>query len=149
MRARKKADLRIRIRLGYPWTMAPTINTTKLVATAIATFASMDKFIIFPAIIAAIPITPVFGFSRFVRRFEFRRAYGCQAQKKEEATKKLSAGTCCRRSSSRSVLHSSIIFAQHCGIGFLDDSGRSWKAEDEGGKSASGARRSRCDVGAM
>ena len=28
--------------------MAPTINTTKLVATAIATFVSTDKFIIFP-----------------------------------------------------------------------------------------------------
>jgi hypothetical protein len=42
--------------------MAPTINTTKLVATPIATFASMDKFIIFPAIIAAIPITPVLVF---------------------------------------------------------------------------------------
>ncbi len=31
----------------YPWAMAPTINTTKLVATAIATFVSTDKFIKF------------------------------------------------------------------------------------------------------
>ena len=30
--------------------MAPTINTTKLVATAIATFDSTDKFIILPSI---------------------------------------------------------------------------------------------------
>ena len=29
----------------YPWAIAPTINTTKLVATAIATFVSTDKFI--------------------------------------------------------------------------------------------------------
>ena len=35
-------------RVRYPWAMAPTINTTKLVATAIATFASTDKFIISP-----------------------------------------------------------------------------------------------------
>ena len=33
-------------RVRYPWVMAPTINTTKLVATAMATFASTDKFII-------------------------------------------------------------------------------------------------------
>ena len=32
-------------RVRYPWAMAPTINTTKLVATAIATFVSTDKFI--------------------------------------------------------------------------------------------------------
>jgi len=59
--------------------MAPTINTTKPVATAIATFASTDKLIIFPAIMAAIPITPVFEFF-FFNRFEFRRAYGCHAR---------------------------------------------------------------------
>jgi hypothetical protein len=34
-------------RVRYPWAMAPTINTTKPVATAIATFASTDKFMIF------------------------------------------------------------------------------------------------------
>ena len=33
--------------------MAPTINKTKLVATAMATFVSTDKFIIFPSITAA------------------------------------------------------------------------------------------------
>jgi hypothetical protein len=42
--------------LRYPWAMAPTINTTKPVATAIATFASTDKFIIFPSIMAATAI---------------------------------------------------------------------------------------------
>ena len=34
-------------RVCYPWAIAPTINTTKLVATAIATFVSTDKFIKF------------------------------------------------------------------------------------------------------
>jgi hypothetical protein len=61
--------------------MAPTINTTKPVATAIATFVSMDKFIIFPSIMAAIPSAPVLI---FLHRFEFQRAYGCPAEKKEE-----------------------------------------------------------------
>jgi hypothetical protein len=61
--------------------MAPTINTTKPVATAMATFVSMDKFIIFPSIMAAIPSPPVLI---FLHRFEFQRAYGCQARKKEE-----------------------------------------------------------------
>jgi hypothetical protein len=38
-------------RIGYPWpAMAPIIRTTKLVATAIATFASTDKFMILPSI---------------------------------------------------------------------------------------------------
>ena len=50
---------------SYPWAMAPTINTRKLVATAIATFASTDKFIIFPSIMAATPMTPVFEFFLF------------------------------------------------------------------------------------
>ena len=48
-------------RVRYPWAMAPTINTTKLVATAIATFVSTDKFIIFPSIMAATSMT-VFEF---------------------------------------------------------------------------------------
>ncbi len=52
-------------RVRYPWAMAPTINKTKPAATAIATFASTDKSIIFPAIVAAIPITPVFEFFLF------------------------------------------------------------------------------------
>ena len=47
-------------RVRYRWAMAPTINKTKLVATAIATFASTDKFIIFPSIMAATPIAPRF-----------------------------------------------------------------------------------------
>jgi len=58
--------------------MAPIINTTKLVATAIATFVSMDKFIILPS-------PPVFE-SFLFDRFEFQRAHGCQVQweKKQE-----------------------------------------------------------------
>jgi hypothetical protein len=63
--------------------MAPTINTTKLVATAIATFVSTDKFIIFPSIMAATPMTP------FFERFEFQRAHGCRKQvrrQKEESS---------------------------------------------------------------
>ena len=47
-------------RVRYPWAMAPTINTTKLVATAIATFVSTDKFIIFPSMMAATPMPPRF-----------------------------------------------------------------------------------------
>ena len=46
--------------------MAPTINTTKLVATAIATFVSTDKFIILPSIMAATSVTTVFEFFPFV-----------------------------------------------------------------------------------
>jgi hypothetical protein len=65
----------------YPWAMAPMINKTKLVATAIATFASTDKFIIFPSlpIMAAPPDDPPFLNFSFLDRFEFRRADGCQA----------------------------------------------------------------------
>jgi len=40
--------------------MAPTINTTKLVATAIATFVSTDKFIIFHLIMLATTMTSLF-----------------------------------------------------------------------------------------
>jgi hypothetical protein len=61
--------------------MPPTINTTKPVATAIATFASIDKFIIFPFNYGGDPSPP---FLIFLHRFEFQRAYGCQAEKKEE-----------------------------------------------------------------
>jgi hypothetical protein len=78
------AECRIRIadsrRVRYPWAMAPTINTTKLVATAIATFASTDRFIIFPSIMAATPMTPRFLIFPFFDRFEFQCADGCQAQ---------------------------------------------------------------------
>jgi hypothetical protein len=52
-------------RVRYPWAMAPAINTTKLVATAIATFASTDKFIIFPQLWRPLPMTPVFEFFLF------------------------------------------------------------------------------------
>jgi hypothetical protein len=48
----RMSDIRHRIsdtsHVRYPWAMTPTINRTKLVATAIATFVSTDKFIIFP-----------------------------------------------------------------------------------------------------
>jgi hypothetical protein len=86
----------------------------KPVATAIATFVSIDKFIIFPSVMAP-PVSYVssnFGMLM-------------------DATRTFNPST----------------FPQHCGIGFLDDSGGSSKPEDEGGKSASGARQSRCDVG--
>jgi hypothetical protein len=36
-----------------PWAIAPTINKTKLVATAMAAFVSTDKFKFFPSIMAA------------------------------------------------------------------------------------------------
>jgi hypothetical protein len=81
--------------------MAPTINMTRPVATAIATFVSIDKLIIFPSV---------------MRPFEFGRAYGRQAH-----------------------VHPSISLSI-VEIGFLGDSGGSSKPEDEGGKSASGAR---------
>jgi hypothetical protein len=64
-------------RVRYPWAMAPTINTTKLVATAIATFASTDKFIILPSIMAATSIAPVFDFP-FLIASNFARTDGCQ-----------------------------------------------------------------------
>jgi len=51
-------------KFAYPCAMAPTINMTKPVATAIATFVSIDKLIIFPSV---------------MRPFEFGRAYGRQA----------------------------------------------------------------------
>jgi hypothetical protein len=48
----------------------------------------------------------------------------------------------------RSIHRSTLYFPQHCGIGFLDDGGESSKPEDEGGRSISGARQGRRDVGA-
>ena len=38
--------------------MAPTINMTKPVATAIATFVSIDKFIIFPSVMTPLSHVP-------------------------------------------------------------------------------------------
>jgi hypothetical protein len=49
--------------------MAPTTNKTNLVATAMATFVSIDKLIIFA--------TPVLIFP-FLGHFEFQRGDGCQ-----------------------------------------------------------------------
>ena len=54
-----------RFRLHYPWAIAPTINTTKPVATAMATFVSIVKFIIFPLQLRRRPRRPVFDFSFF------------------------------------------------------------------------------------
>jgi hypothetical protein len=48
-----------------------------------ATFASIDKFIIFPFNYGSDPSPPFFDFP-FLDRFGFQRAYGCQAQQKEE-----------------------------------------------------------------
>jgi hypothetical protein len=42
--------------------MTPTMNMTKPVTTAIATFVSIDKFIISPSIMVATPVAPFFGF---------------------------------------------------------------------------------------
>jgi hypothetical protein len=50
---------------SYPWAMAPTINTTKPVATAMATFVSIDKFIIFPFDYGSDPIAPFLIFLSF------------------------------------------------------------------------------------
>jgi hypothetical protein len=63
--------------------MAPTINTMKLVATAIATFVSTDKFIIFPSIMVATLMTARFE-SFLFDRFEFQRADGCHLQRAEK-----------------------------------------------------------------
>jgi hypothetical protein len=60
--------------------MAPTINKTKLVATTMATFVSTDKFIIFPSITAAIPMTPFLNFPFVVGHFEFQPSDGRRTQ---------------------------------------------------------------------
>ena len=77
-----------RFRLCYPWAIAPTINRTKPVATAIATFVSTDKFIIFPFNYGGDPVS-LFLYFPFLDRFEFPRAYGCHAQRREKAPKAL------------------------------------------------------------
>jgi len=46
--------------------MAPTINRTKLVATAIATFVSTDKFITLPSIMTATSVRRRFEIFPFV-----------------------------------------------------------------------------------
>jgi len=70
---------RIRIRLRYPWAIAPTINTMKPVATAMATFASIDKFITSPLNYGGKPRRPRFLIFS-VDRFESQRANGCQTE---------------------------------------------------------------------
>jgi hypothetical protein len=58
-----------RFRLHYPWAIMPTITTRKPVATAIATFVSIVKFIIFPFNYGGDPVAPflIFPFSRSLR----------------------------------------------------------------------------------
>jgi hypothetical protein len=76
-----------RFSLRYPWAMAPTINTTKPVATAIATFVSIDKFMIFPFNYGSDPVAPFLIFFLFLHPFEVQRADGCRRQvrsKKQE-----------------------------------------------------------------
>ena len=75
----------------YPWAMAPTINRTKLVSTAIATFGSTDKFIIFPSIMAATPDDPRFLNFPLFDRFEFHLADGWAADAAMFATANLSS----------------------------------------------------------
>jgi len=58
--ARQKEEVGRRNPLRYPWAMAPTITITKPVATAIATFVSIDKFIIFPFNYGGNPRRPFF-----------------------------------------------------------------------------------------
>src|SRR5436190_17967113 len=107
MRAKEKNALRARLRrenykdgrrfcrrfrLCYPWAIAPTINMTKLVATAIATFVSTDKFIIFPFnhggdLVAPVFYLPFLGSLRISARLWMPRAEG--AEGREEARKAL------------------------------------------------------------
>jgi hypothetical protein len=56
--------------------MAPTMNMTKPVTTAIATFVPIDKFIIFSFNYGGNPRRPLFWILLLLHRFEFRRAYG-------------------------------------------------------------------------
>ena len=63
--------------LHYPWAIAPTINTTKPVATAIATFVSIDKFMISPFNYGGDRVAPRFFLFQI---FEFQCGYGCQAR---------------------------------------------------------------------
>jgi hypothetical protein len=57
---KKEPGRGIRLKSAYPWAMAPTITITKPVATAIATFVSIDKFIIFPFNYGGNPPSPLF-----------------------------------------------------------------------------------------
>jgi hypothetical protein len=69
--------------------MAPIINTTKLVATAIATFVSMDKFIkMFSLQLCGhLDDHSFLNFPFVLDRFEFQRADGCHGEKLEEKFK--------------------------------------------------------------
>jgi hypothetical protein len=80
-------------RLGYPWAITPTINTTKPVATAMATFVSTDKFIIFPSIMAATHVAPVFliFLSQIASNFSALMDARCRRRKKYELRRKKAA----------------------------------------------------------
>jgi len=62
-----------------PWAMAPIVSATKPAATTIATFNSIDNFIISPSIMAATspPLLLIFP---FFNRLEPQRVGGCPRQ---------------------------------------------------------------------
>jgi hypothetical protein len=70
--------------LRYPWAIAPTINTTKPVATAIATFVSIDKFIIFPFNYGSDPVAPVFLTLPFLDASNFSALMDARLRRREE-----------------------------------------------------------------
>ncbi len=82
MESRKSKGRSRKEKFAYPWAMAPMINMRKPVATAIATFVSIDRFIIFPFNCGGTPVAPLFFWILCIsHRFEFRRVYGRQAQR--------------------------------------------------------------------
>ncbi len=64
--------------------MAPTINTTKLVATTIATFVSTDKFITLPSIIARSSVAAVFEMFFFAIASEFEVLMDAKTERQKE-----------------------------------------------------------------
>src|SRR4051812_45093610 len=62
----------------YPWAIAPTINMRKLVATAIATLASTDRFIMSSSVMVA-NRPPRFASLLCLYRIEFQRSDGWAA----------------------------------------------------------------------
>ena len=60
MESRKSKGRSRKEKFAYPWAMAPMINMRKPVATAIATFVSIDRFIIFTFNYGGTPVAPCF-----------------------------------------------------------------------------------------
>ena len=60
MESRKSKGRSRKEKFAYPWAMAPMINMRKPVATAIATFVSIDRFIIFPINYGGTPVASCF-----------------------------------------------------------------------------------------